>query len=96
MHRRRRLQVLLQRLPAAGLVGRRRAAGERPRLHTHQSYLEDITNETALPLSDQRAMLTFVLESLPDRVKVYPTENYYYFTLLSTKACATPATSAST
>ena len=24
-------------------------------------------------------MLAWVLESLPDRVKVYPTENYYYF-----------------
>ena len=54
-------------------------AAERPRLYTHQNYIEDITNETALPLSDPKAMLTFVLESLPERVKVYPTENYYYF-----------------
>ena len=54
-------------------------AAERPRLYTHQTYIEDITNETALPLSDPKAMLTFVLESLPERVKVYPTENYYYF-----------------
>ncbi len=54
-------------------------AGNRPRLYTHQSYIEDITNDTVLPLSDPKAMLTFVLESLPDRVKVYPTENYYYF-----------------
>jgi hypothetical protein len=58
-------------------------AGERPRLFTHQSYLEDITNDTALPLSDMKAMLAFVLESLPDRVKVYPTENYYYFHFFS-------------
>ena len=36
-----------------------------------------------LPLSDPKAMLTFVLESLPDRVKVYPTENYYYFNFYS-------------
>jgi len=55
------------------------AAGERPRLYTHQTYIEDITNDTALPLSDPKAMLAWVLESLPDRVKVYPTENYYYF-----------------
>ena len=61
---------------------RPRRAGNRPRLYTHQSYIEDITNETVLPLSDPKAMLTLVLESLPDRVKVYPTENYYYFTLL--------------
>jgi hypothetical protein len=55
------------------------AAGERPRLYPHERYLEDVLNDTALPLSDQKAMLSFVLESLPDRVKVYPTENYYYF-----------------
>jgi hypothetical protein len=56
------------------------AAGERPRLYPHERYLEDVLNESALPLNDQKAMLSFVLESLPDRVKVYPTENYYYFT----------------
>jgi hypothetical protein len=56
------------------------AAGERPHLYLHQRYIEDVTSDTALPLSDQKAMLHFVLESLPDRVKVYPTENYYYFT----------------
>jgi hypothetical protein len=54
--------------------------GERPHLYLHQRYIEDVTSDTALPLSDQKAMLHFVLESLPDRVKVYPTENYYYFT----------------
>jgi hypothetical protein len=55
------------------------AAGERPRLYTHETYVQDITNDTLLPLDDPKAMLTFVLESLPDRVKVYPTESYYYF-----------------
>ena len=59
------------------------AAGNRPRLYTHQNYIEDITNDTVLPLSDPKAMLTFVLESLPERVKVYPTENYYYFNFYS-------------
>ena len=58
-------------------------AGNRPRLYTHQNYIEDITNDTVLPLSDPKAMLTFVLESLPDRVRVYPTENYYYFNFYS-------------
>ena len=65
------------------LAAAARAAGNRPRLYTHQNYIEDITNETVLPLSDPKAMLTFVLESLPDRVKVYPTENYYYFNFYS-------------
>jgi hypothetical protein len=71
------------------------AAGERPRLYTHQSYIEDITNDTVLPLHDPKAMLAWVLESLPDRVKVYPTENYYYFHSFI-RACATPATCVST
>ncbi|MEX0590818.1 MAG: hypothetical protein WD207_07000 [Xanthobacteraceae bacterium] len=55
------------------------AAAERPRLYTNQEYLEDLSRTTSLPLDDPKAMLAFVLESLPDRVKVYPTENYYYF-----------------
>ncbi|MFL6797326.1 MAG: hypothetical protein ACJ8F3_07930 [Xanthobacteraceae bacterium] len=55
------------------------SAGERPRLYTHETYMRDLTNDTVLPLDDPKAMLTFVLESLPDRVKVYPTESYYYF-----------------
>ena len=55
------------------------AAADRPKLYTHEKNIEDINNETVLPLSDPKAMLSFVLESLPDRVKVYPTENYYYF-----------------
>jgi hypothetical protein len=68
-------------LLAAALVSA--AAGERPRIHSHQQYLEEIANDTVLPLSDPKAMFAFVLESLPDRAKVYPTENYYYFTFYS-------------
>ena len=30
-------------------------------------------------IKDPMAVFTFVLGNLPDRVKVYPTENYYYF-----------------
>jgi hypothetical protein len=62
-----------------GLGATSAAAGERPRLYTHESYVQDITNDTALPLDNPKAMLAFVLEQLPDRVKVYPTESYYYF-----------------
>src|SRR5262249_34893627 len=50
-----------------------------PRLYTNQSYAEDVMRETSLAIDDPMAVLTFVLGSLPDRVKVYPTENYYYF-----------------
>ncbi len=50
-----------------------------PRLFTHQSFVEDALQRTSLPIDDTKAVFAFVLGSLPDRVKVYPTENYYYF-----------------
>jgi len=54
-------------------------AAERPRIYTNEQYIDDVTRTTELPLDDPKAMFAFVLESLPERVKVYPTENYYYF-----------------
>lgn len=52
---------------------------ERPRLGTNEAYVEDATRATALAITDPMAVFAFVLDSLPERVKVYPTENYYYF-----------------
>lgn len=49
------------------------------RLETNQSYIEEVTRQTSVPLHDLKAMLAFVLRSLPDRVDVYPTESYYYY-----------------
>lgn len=66
-------------LLAVGMLGSVAHAAERPRLYTNEQYIEDVTRKTSLPLDDPKAMLAFVLESLPERVKVYPTENYYYF-----------------
>lgn len=54
-------------------------ADERPRLSTHESLVDELLATTELPLGDPRAMFGFVLANLGDRVKVYPTENYYYF-----------------
>jgi len=51
-----------------------------PRLQTNEAYVESVTRETALAVEDPMAVFGFVFGSLPDRVKVYPTENYYYFT----------------
>jgi len=53
-----------------------------PRLHTNEAYVEEVTRATALAVDDPMAVFAFVLNSLPDRVKVYPTENYYYFTFV--------------
>ena len=65
-----------------GLVAGRAFAAEgteRPRIYTNEAFVEDATRATSAPTSDLKAMLTLVLDSLPDSVKVYPTENYYYF-----------------
>jgi hypothetical protein len=53
-----------------------------PRLHTNEAYVEEVTAATTLDVKDPMAVFAFVLNSLPDRVKVYPTENYYYFTFI--------------
>jgi hypothetical protein len=50
-----------------------------PKLNTNEAYVEEVTQATALNIKDPMAVFAFVFNSLPDRVKVYPTENYYYF-----------------
>jgi hypothetical protein len=38
-----------------------------------------VTRATSLNVGDPMAVFGFVMSKLPERVKVYPTENYYYF-----------------
>jgi hypothetical protein len=52
---------------------------QRPTLHTNESYIEEVTRQTTLKVDDPMEVFAFVLRGLPDRVKVYPTESYYYF-----------------
>jgi hypothetical protein len=52
---------------------------EAPRLETNQSQIEELTHPATLAVADPMAVFAFVLASLPDQVKVYPTGNYYYF-----------------
>jgi hypothetical protein len=66
-------------LAAAGAFAKERAL---PQLHTHQSYIEEILRTSTVPIDDARAVFAFVLASLPERVQVYPTENYHYFKFL--------------
>src|SRR5438270_4473227 len=54
-------------------------AQDAPQLQTNQAYVEDVTHATALNVDDPMAVFGFVMSKLPERVKVYPTENYYYF-----------------
>jgi hypothetical protein len=50
-----------------------------PRIYTNQAYVEDAIAAPRLAIGDPLAVFAFVLASLPERVKVFPTENYYYF-----------------
>lgn len=52
------------------------------RLFTHESYVEALNGSSGFDITDVRAMFDRVLRALPERVKVYPTENYYYFKFL--------------
>lgn len=48
-------------------------------LFTNEQIVSAQTRTSELDLEDIKGVFQFVLNSLPDRVKVYPTENYYYF-----------------
>lgn len=64
---------------ALALTSANALAQETPKLETNQSYLEELYRGATAPVGDKTEMLRFVLKTLPDRVKVFPTENYYYF-----------------
>jgi hypothetical protein len=55
---------------------------QRPILHTNEAYLEEAMRSSTLDINDPKAVFAYVFATLPDRVKVYPTENYYYFTFI--------------
>jgi hypothetical protein len=65
---------------ASGMAAADAQSAQQPQLHTHQSYIEEAMRPTTLDVADPLAVFGFVLNSLPERVKVYPTENYFYFT----------------
>src|SRR4051794_22053593 len=52
---------------------------DRPRLETNESYVEEVLRPSTLAVGDIMAVVGYVFDSLPDRGKVFPTENYYYF-----------------
>lgn len=62
--------------PAAG------GESDLPRLVPHQSFVEDVLRGGELPIADPQAMFAWVFSTLPDRVKVYPTESYWYFSFI--------------
>jgi hypothetical protein len=54
------------------------SAGTLPKITTNESYIEEIGG-TGLDLGNPRAVFGYILSQLPAEVRVYPTENYYYF-----------------
>ena len=62
--------------PVAAQTGGQNA---RPKITTNQSYIEEITTRSDLDIKDLNAVFGYVFDTLPEKVKVYPTENYYYF-----------------
>jgi len=72
--------VLAAGLLTTGLVVAADATeNQRPRIHTNQQFLEDLAIANTLKITDAASVFNMVLESLPERVTIYPTENYYYF-----------------
>ncbi len=52
------------------------------RLDTNRAHLDGPMRTTTLATTGPVAVFAFVLDGLPDRVKVYPTGNYYYFSFI--------------
>jgi hypothetical protein len=46
----------------------------------NQTYIESIRTAPDFAIDDITAVFWHIFSGLPDRVKVYPTENYFYFT----------------
>jgi hypothetical protein len=51
-------------------------------LRTNESEIVAALRPSPLKIDDVPAVFEFVLRQLPERVQVYPTENYYYFTFI--------------
>ena len=75
------LHAAVAALGVAMMVAAAAAQGtDLPRLQTNEAYVNEVTTRTQkLAIDDPMAVFAYVLGSLPDRVKVYPTENHYYF-----------------
>ncbi len=54
-------------------------AQDRIHLHTNEAEVGEVSRDGGVALDDPLAVFGAVLKKLPDRVEVYPTENYYYF-----------------
>jgi hypothetical protein len=77
-----RFRLVLGLLPLIAATATEVAAAQDarlPRLYTNEALIEDVTRKAELAIDDPIAVFAFVLGALPEQVRVYPTENYYYF-----------------
>lgn len=68
--------VALLAFAAAALA---QAADGLPKLQTIDGIVDELKTTSALDINDKMQVFGFVFGHLPDHVRVYPTENYYYF-----------------
>jgi hypothetical protein len=54
-------------------------AQDRIHLHTNEAEIGEVMRDGGVSIEDPLAVFSVVLKNLPDRVQVYPTENYFYF-----------------
>ncbi|MBM3530729.1 MAG: hypothetical protein FJX62_21840 [Alphaproteobacteria bacterium] len=50
-----------------------------PKLETNEADIAALSRAPAFAIGDIPAVFAYVMSQLPERVNVYPTENYYYF-----------------
>lgn len=55
------------------------ASDQGPQVFTNEQFVTARQNTSKINLDDVGSVFRHVLNALPDRVTVYPTENYYYF-----------------
>jgi hypothetical protein len=54
-------------------------AQDRIHLHTNEAEIGEVLRDGGVTIDDPLAVFGAVLKNLPERVQVYPTENYFYF-----------------
>jgi len=77
-----RWSLLAAVVAGAVIEGCATAQNRAPTLDANGAHLEGLTRTTTLAITGPVAVFAFVLDGLPDRVKVYPTGNYYYFSFI--------------
>ena len=58
---------------------RQARAQDRIHLHTNEAEIGEVLRDGGVSIEDPLAVFGVVLKNLPERVQVYPTENYLYF-----------------